>query len=299
MVVRMLLFLGSAAFVQTSSAPEIYKSTLFQLKQASSDMAKLCSSFSDKLKLDFGEIAKAKTDYEKQKSAAQTRMRNEARISGMPVQSLDPKDYEVDQINPTIVHKQAEVMKINRLLRICQSSLPILHDGLSATEAKIPSHAKPSESTTTSLIVHNEAPLATAERKLSIAQSHMKQANLPLKASIMLRTANRVLSVFDSSQMPQSHDHFMHVSAVRATLESAVVMATELYQISRKLVLRVWLLQDKVKEARQTVSSKVLSVALKGTKFNTLHMEDIVEQSFLKTVLESCKNMTGMYYLQG
>jgi hypothetical protein len=295
----MLLFLVSAVFVQTSSAPEIYKSTLFQLKQASSDMAKLCSSFSDKLKLLRGGIAKAKTDYEKQKSAAQARMRNEARISGMPVQSLDPKDYEVDQLNPTIVHKQAEVMKLNRLLRICQSSLPILHDGLSATEAEIPSHAKPrSDSTTKSRIVHNEAPLATAERKLSIAQSRMKQANLPLKASIMLRTANRVLSVFDSSQMPQSHGHFVHISAVRATLESAVVMATELSQISRKLVLRVWLLQDKVKKARQTVSSKVLSVAMKGTKFNTLHMEDIVEQSFLKTVLESCKNMTGMYYLR-
>ena len=76
-----------------TNPPAIFKSTMFQLKQASQELGSLCATVSrEKATLD-QIIAIAQKEDEIKHQAALRLMKNDARVSGMPLSSLDPADY--------------------------------------------------------------------------------------------------------------------------------------------------------------------------------------------------------------
>jgi hypothetical protein len=266
---------------------------MFQLNQASHDLTVICKQFSDQKTQLQQQIASAKSVFAKGRAKALTRMKSDAYISGMPVQSLNPADYGFKALSPIVPQDQAAIAEIDKLLRVCHSALPLLNDGIKRAGKTVEA------STDTGRRAHEEhqTPLTRAEQKLAAAQQHMKIINLPLKASILLKTSNAVLGLFADGTLP-ANGRFRRLSAVRATLDSAVVMATELSQITRKLVLQVWTLQSQVKKAQQSMAAKVLSVAIdKGSQFPALQAEYVSEKAVLKNVLRKCKNMTGVLFM--
>ena len=178
---------------------------------------------------------------------------------------------------------------------VCLASLPVLTQSINYLER--PTACGATDSGKAKALV-SMTPLIRAESKLKTVFALMKCKNLPLKAGVLLKVSQRVLRIFDGQNLLASKTLVRPISAVRTTLDSVVVMATELSKESRKLVLRVWTLQSQVKLMQKSQQAKVLSEAFtRGSEFVTLAQEYAVEKKIFTQIYSTCKNMTGVHFL--